>query len=150
MSKYAGRWTTVKVDIENSIGWITLNRPEKRNAMSPTLNREMIDVLETLELDEEAQVIVLTGAGDSWTAGMDLKVLPRERRQAGNLPGAPAPRLLAMAVEAAAHVLQADHRDGQRLVLRRRVLAAGGVRPRHRRRRSGVRPVGNQLGHPAG
>jgi trans-feruloyl-CoA hydratase/vanillin synthase len=78
MSKYAGRWETVKVDIENSIGWITLNRPEKRNAMSPTLNREMIDVLETLELDEEAQVIVLTGAGDSWTAGMDLKEYFRE------------------------------------------------------------------------
>ena len=73
MSKYDARWQTVKVDVENGIGWITLNRPEKRNAMSPTLNREMIDVLDTLELDDDAQVIVLTGAGDSWSAGMDLK-----------------------------------------------------------------------------
>jgi trans-feruloyl-CoA hydratase/vanillin synthase len=78
MSKYAGRWETVKVDVENRIGWITLNRPEKRNAMSPTLNREMIDVLETLELDDDAEVIVLTGAGDAWTAGMDLKEYFRE------------------------------------------------------------------------
>ncbi len=78
MSKYAARWQTVKVDVENGIGWITLNRPEKRNAMSPTLNREMIDVLETLELDDEAQVIVLTGAGEAWTAGMDLKEYFRE------------------------------------------------------------------------
>jgi trans-feruloyl-CoA hydratase/vanillin synthase len=78
MSKYDARWQTVKVDVENGIGWITLNRPEKRNAMSPTLNREMIDVLETLELDDEAQVIVLTGAGDSWSAGMDLKEYFRE------------------------------------------------------------------------
>jgi trans-feruloyl-CoA hydratase/vanillin synthase len=78
MSKYEARWETVKVDVENGIGWITLNRPEKRNAMSPTLNREMGDVLETLELDEDAQVIVLTGAGDSWTAGMDLKEYFRE------------------------------------------------------------------------
>jgi trans-feruloyl-CoA hydratase/vanillin synthase len=78
MSKYEARWQTVKVDVENGIGWITLNRPEKRNAMSPTLNREMIDVLETLELDDEAQVIVLTGAGDAWTAGMDLKEYFRE------------------------------------------------------------------------
>jgi trans-feruloyl-CoA hydratase/vanillin synthase len=78
MSKYEGRWETVKVEVRNSIGWITLNRPEKRNAMSPTLNREMIDVLETLELDDEAQVIVLTGAGDAWTAGMDLKEYFRE------------------------------------------------------------------------
>jgi len=46
--------------------------------MSPTLNREMIDVLETLELDDDAQVIVLTGAGDAWTAGMDLKEYFRE------------------------------------------------------------------------
>ncbi|KQQ45141.1 p-hydroxycinnamoyl CoA hydratase/lyase [Duganella sp. Leaf126] len=78
MSKYAARWETVKVDVEAGIGWITLNRPDKRNAMSPTLNREMIDVLETLELDEEAQVIVLTGAGEAWTAGMDLKEYFRE------------------------------------------------------------------------
>ena len=78
MSKYEARWQTVKVDVENGIGWITLNRPEKRNAMSPTLNREMIDVLETLELDDEVQVIVLTGAGDAWTAGMDLKEYFRE------------------------------------------------------------------------
>jgi trans-feruloyl-CoA hydratase/vanillin synthase len=78
MSKYEARWQTVKVQVDNGIGWITLNRPEKRNAMSPTLNREMIDVLETLELDDEAQVIVLTGAGDAWTAGMDLKEYFRE------------------------------------------------------------------------
>ncbi|HEX8403113.1 MAG TPA: p-hydroxycinnamoyl CoA hydratase/lyase [Duganella sp.] len=78
MSKYEARWETVKVDVEKGIGWITLNRPDKRNAMSPTMNREMIDVLETLELDEEAQVIVLTGAGDAWTAGMDLKEYFRE------------------------------------------------------------------------
>jgi trans-feruloyl-CoA hydratase/vanillin synthase len=78
MSKYAERWKTVEVKVDGGIGWITLNRPEKRNAMSPTLNREMIDVLETLELDDAAQVIVLTGAGDAWSAGMDLKEYFRE------------------------------------------------------------------------
>ncbi|ACR31453.1 p-hydroxycinnamoyl CoA hydratase/lyase [Burkholderia glumae] len=75
---YEGRWTTVKVTVEAGIGWVVLNRPEKRNAMSPTLNKEMIDVLETLELDDEAQVLVLTGEGDAWTAGMDLKEYFRE------------------------------------------------------------------------
>jgi trans-feruloyl-CoA hydratase/vanillin synthase len=78
IAHYEGRWQTVKVDVADGIGWITLNRPEKRNAMSPTLNREMIDVLETLELDDAAQVIVLTGAGESWSAGMDLKEYFRE------------------------------------------------------------------------
>ncbi|MFZ6776272.1 p-hydroxycinnamoyl CoA hydratase/lyase [Undibacterium sp. Ji83W] len=78
MSQYENRWSTVKVEVAAGIAWVTLNRPEKRNAMSPTLNREMIDVLETVELDTEAQVLVLTGAGDSWTAGMDLKEYFRE------------------------------------------------------------------------
>ena len=82
MSNYEGRWTTVRVEVEEGIGWVMLNRPEKRNAMSPTLNREMREVLETLELDEEVKVLVLTGAGESWTAGMDLKEYFREVDQA--------------------------------------------------------------------
>lgn len=78
MNKYEGRWQTVKVEIEDGIAWVTLNRPEKRNAMSPTLNREMRDVLETVEQDADAKVLVLTGAGSAWTAGMDLKEYFRE------------------------------------------------------------------------
>jgi trans-feruloyl-CoA hydratase/vanillin synthase len=71
-------WTTVDVEFEDGIAWVTLNRPDKRNAMSPTLNAEMIDVLTTLEADDRAGVIVLTGAGDSFSAGMDLKEYFRE------------------------------------------------------------------------
>lgn len=78
MAGYENRWETVKVEVADSIAWITLNRPEKRNAMSPTLNKEMRDVLETIEMDPEAQVVVLTGAGESWSAGMDLKEYFRE------------------------------------------------------------------------
>jgi trans-feruloyl-CoA hydratase/vanillin synthase len=82
MASYEGRWTTVRVEVDEGIGWVTMNRPEKRNAMSPTLNREMREVLETLELDGEVKVLVLTGAGESWTAGMDLKEYFREVDQA--------------------------------------------------------------------
>lgn len=78
MADYIGRWTTVRVEVEEEIGWVILNRAEKRNAMSPTMNREMRDILETLELDEEVKVLVLTGAGEAWTAGMDLKEYFRE------------------------------------------------------------------------
>ncbi|MCK0769594.1 p-hydroxycinnamoyl CoA hydratase/lyase [Chromohalobacter canadensis] len=78
MSDYTNRWETVKVDVEDGIAWVALNRPEKRNAMSPTLNREMIDVLETIELDQDAHVLVLTGEGESFSAGMDLKEYFRE------------------------------------------------------------------------
>ncbi|MCA1644995.1 MAG: p-hydroxycinnamoyl CoA hydratase/lyase [Chloroflexi bacterium] len=86
----APTYETVKVDKEGGIAWITLNRPEKRNAMNPTLHREMVDVLEELEFDPEAQILVITGAGDSWCAGQDLREFfraldtkPRERAQAG-------------------------------------------------------------------
>lgn len=78
MSNYANRWDTVKVDVEDGIAWVTLNRPAKRNAMSPTLNREMIEVLEAVELDQNAHVLVLTGEGESFSAGMDLKEYFRE------------------------------------------------------------------------
>ncbi|WP_407362394.1 p-hydroxycinnamoyl CoA hydratase/lyase [Pseudomonas luteola] len=78
MSNYEGRWKTVEMKVEEGIAWVTLNRPEKRNAMSPTLNREMREILETLEQDADAGVVVLTGAGDAWTAGMDLKEYFRE------------------------------------------------------------------------
>ena len=78
MADYQGRWQTVDVNVDQGIAWVTFNRPEKRNAMSPTLNSEMIQVLEALELDADAKVLVLTGAGDAWTAGMDLKEYFRE------------------------------------------------------------------------
>ncbi len=75
---YAGRWTTVEVEVDEGIAWVTLNRPEKRNAMSPTLNAEMVEVLLALDADDSCGVVVLTGAGDSWSAGMDLKEYFRE------------------------------------------------------------------------
>jgi trans-feruloyl-CoA hydratase/vanillin synthase len=75
---YEDRWTTVDVELADSIAWVTLNRPEKRNAMNPTLNAEMVEVLETLDADDDCGVVVLTGAGDAWSAGMDLKEYFRE------------------------------------------------------------------------
>ena len=68
-----GDWRNVLLEIEDGIAWVTLNRPEKRNAMSPALNDEMVQVLDAVELADDAGVLVLTGAGDSFSAGMDLK-----------------------------------------------------------------------------
>ncbi len=64
---------TVLLEIENRIAWVTLNRPEKRNAISPELMREMLQVLDYVEISERAGVLVLTGAGDAYSAGMDMK-----------------------------------------------------------------------------
>jgi feruloyl-CoA hydratase/lyase len=68
----------VKIEFEDGIAWVILNRPDKRNAMSPALNREMIGVIDALELDDRCKVLVLTGAGDSYSAGMDIKEYFRE------------------------------------------------------------------------
>ena len=73
-----GSWKTVRVTLDEGIAWVELNRPEKRNAMNPTLNTEMVDVLETLDADDGCGVLVLTGAGEAFSAGMDLKEYFRE------------------------------------------------------------------------
>ena len=76
--RYDDRWTTVRVEIDEGIAWVELNRPAKRNAMNPTLNAEMTEVLETLDADDACGVLVLTGAGEAFSAGMDLKEYFRE------------------------------------------------------------------------
>jgi trans-feruloyl-CoA hydratase/vanillin synthase len=63
----------VLVEFEDGIAWVYLNRPEKRNAMSVELAREMNVVLDALEIDDRCGVIVLTGAGEAFSAGMDLQ-----------------------------------------------------------------------------
>jgi len=63
----------VLVEFEDGIAWVALNRPEKRNAMSPELNDEMLATMDALEIDPRCGVMVLTGSGDSFSAGMDLR-----------------------------------------------------------------------------
>ena len=71
-------YETVLVEKEDGITWVTLNRPEKKNAMSPQVCFDMVDVLTRLDTDPETQVLVLTGAGEAFSAGMDLKLFFRE------------------------------------------------------------------------
>jgi feruloyl-CoA hydratase/lyase len=73
----------VACQVENGIAWVSFNRPEKRNCMSPTLNRRMFEVLDELEFREDVGVLVLTGAGTAWSAGMDLKEYFRETEAEG-------------------------------------------------------------------
>lgn len=74
-----GSWKTIRAVVDdNRIAWVQLNRPEKRNCMSPTLNNEMLEVLDAVALDDEARVMVLTGAGEAFSAGMDLQEFFRD------------------------------------------------------------------------
>ena len=69
--------------VENRIAWLKFNRPDKRNAMSPPLNRAMLKALEELEFRDDVGVLVLTGEGSAWSAGMDLKEYFRETEAQG-------------------------------------------------------------------
>lgn len=82
-------YKNVRVDFDDGIAWVYLNRPEKRNAMSPALNAEMVELLKRLEVDERCGVLVLTGEGEAFSAGMDLQEYFRD------LEGASRPVVLA-------------------------------------------------------
>jgi feruloyl-CoA hydratase/lyase len=66
-------YETLQLSIADAVATVTLNRPDKRNAMNPTLHIEMTDLLEQLRYDEDVKVVVFTGAGKAFCAGMDLK-----------------------------------------------------------------------------
>jgi feruloyl-CoA hydratase/lyase len=68
------RYETVLIEKEDGITWLIMNRPEKRNAMSPQLHVEMDDALAELAVDPQTQVLVLTGAGDAFCSGQDIKL----------------------------------------------------------------------------
>lgn len=77
-----GTESPVLVEFDEGVAWVALNRPSKRNAMNPALNERMVEVLDELEADDRCRALVLTGAGESWSAGMDLKEYFREVDQA--------------------------------------------------------------------
>ncbi len=74
---------TVAYEVIDGIAWVKFNRPEKRNCMSPKLNRQMGRVIEELEFRDDVGVLVLSGEGDAWSAGMDLKEYFRESEAKG-------------------------------------------------------------------
>lgn len=65
--------TVVYEQVENKIFRLTLNRPEKLNALSPKLLGEFDQVLNEFEADREASVLIIRGAGRAFCAGYDLQ-----------------------------------------------------------------------------
>src|SRR5205809_7174866 len=70
----------VLVDIAGGIGTVTLNRPEKLNALDRTLCDELRDALALLTNRDGVRVLVITGAGRAFCAGADLGVLDADGR----------------------------------------------------------------------
>jgi len=68
----------VLLDIEERIAWITLNRPDRRNAMNQALLAQLYDALETVSGNDEMRVAILTGRGKSFCSGLDLGIITTE------------------------------------------------------------------------
>ena len=71
------RYETIAITKEEGITFVTFNRPEKRNAMSPQLHREMDEALDELAVDPLTLVLVITGAREAFCAGQDLELFFR-------------------------------------------------------------------------
>lgn len=68
-----GEHHTLRVSCRDGAAWIVLNRPERANAVNAELARELMGVLAGLARDEQVRVVVLTGAGDVFCGGADLR-----------------------------------------------------------------------------
>jgi enoyl-CoA hydratase/carnithine racemase len=62
----------ITLQVQDSIATLTLNRPDKRNAMSDDMRTEFIDALERVAADKAIKALVLTGAGKGFCAGGDI------------------------------------------------------------------------------
>lgn len=62
----------IKIDVENKVGTITLNQPDKRNPLGFDTSEEVIEALETFDEDDGVVCIVITGAGSAFSAGGDI------------------------------------------------------------------------------
>ncbi len=119
------------------VALLTLNRPEKRNALSPQLIEELLAALDAVEAAGAIRVLILTGAGQAFCSGMDLEYL---KGLAGQSRGAESGRRTAHRahVPPPVELSQADHRRRQR----RRPWPADAASPRwaisrwHRKMRS--------------
>src|SRR5580693_1568398 len=70
----AKKYEAIHVENEGGITWLMINRPDKRNAMSPQVHLEMDETLDELAVDPATEVLVLTGAGNAFSAGQDIKL----------------------------------------------------------------------------
>lgn len=77
-------YKTLKFEKKDNIGILTINRPDKLNAISNELTSELRSLLEELEKDENLRVLIITGAGEkAFVAGADIKELKDRDAQIG-------------------------------------------------------------------
>ncbi len=75
-----GQPDTLLCAVQDGVATLTLNRPQARNAITTAMFLEMERILLEIEADDGVRVLVLTGAGKGFSAGADLKPVPKEER----------------------------------------------------------------------
>jgi methylglutaconyl-CoA hydratase len=70
-----GHYSTLHTHTDGGVLTLTMNRPEKRNALNPTMMDELTHTLEAAAGNAACEVILLTGAGEAFCAGLDLEHL---------------------------------------------------------------------------
>jgi methylglutaconyl-CoA hydratase len=74
-------YSTLVLECRDAIATITLSRPDKRNAVTATMIAELQTALDAVEKDHATRVVILTGAGTCFCAGMDLEMLAAIAKQ---------------------------------------------------------------------
>lgn len=77
----------IRIERDDAVATITLDRPEALNAITPTMLDALADTLGDLADDDEVRVVVLTGEGRAFSAGVDLKALGEAKPQDGEVGG---------------------------------------------------------------
>lgn len=67
--------TAIRVQSQDGVGFLTFNRPERRNAFDRAMVEEMLTAFDQLDQDDDVGAIVITGAGKSFCAGADVRTL---------------------------------------------------------------------------
>lgn len=83
------RYQTITIEKANRVATITLNRPDRLNAVNDVLHSELEDVFGEINDDAEVNAIILTGAGRAFCAGGDMKAVADQPQPSGDSYSAP-------------------------------------------------------------
>jgi enoyl-CoA hydratase/carnithine racemase len=86
VANVASGFEQITTELDAGLLTITLNRPDRRNAWTPTMNRELIEAVDRADADDEVRAVIVTGAGGAFCAGADLEAGSETFRRPGGLP----------------------------------------------------------------